>query len=465
MTRPDGRREAPEEEGGEDLRPEDLSPPHPLTYRDLIAMQRRLKGNRSLFSLRSNNGRTNSLRLALAALSATLWAFAVHAHGPGSWLGIGWSIMMVAATGNLVASLLIGLRVVAIGEQILRIGAGDLEHRTALPGRDETVRLCEALEKLRARSARVVKLQLVERMTARLEDRNATLRKTIESLKRTQDRIVVGQKAVELGVLTAGVAHEIRNPLNFVRNFSEGARELVAEMAQGIEGQNDRIGTRRMDTLRELRAEVEENFERIAAHTERADAIVEQMLMLGETQGAAQDVELNALVGRHSRLACRAAEQKDPGLGVRLEEVYDERVGELTAVPQALARVVLNLVSNACYAAGEGPKDPSEDYEPTVWVETRRNEGEVEIEVRDNGPGIDEAIREKVLTPFFTTKPPNVATGLGLSQCADAVRQHGGTIAIGSGPEGGASVRLTIPEQGLDPDRTGPEPAANAARV
>ena len=135
----------------------------------------------------------------------------------------------------------------------------------------------------------MVKLQLVERMTARLEQRNAELRETIESVERAQDRIVAQQKAAELGELTSGVAHEIRNPLNFVKNFSEDVRELMAEMAAGLQGQGDAIGDTKMGRLLELQREIDENLDRIDAGTTRADTIVQQMLMLGETQGAAQD--------------------------------------------------------------------------------------------------------------------------------------------------------------------------------
>ncbi|MDE0126711.1 MAG: HAMP domain-containing sensor histidine kinase [Bryobacterales bacterium] len=445
VMRPDGWIEDSEEEFGAHVRPEDWPPRRVLTFRDLLGMQRRLKGNRSLLSLRSSSGRANSLRLALAVLSVALWAYIVHAHGVGSWLGIGWTAMAVAAVANVVLSLLIGLRVVAIGEWILRLGAGDLDYRTTLGGKDEMARLCQALEKLRDRSVRVVKLQLVERMTARLEQRNAELRETIKSVERAQDRIVAQQKAAELGELTSGVAHEIRNPLNFVKNFSEDVRELMAEMAAGIHGQGDAIGDNKMRRLRELQREIDENLDRIDADTTRADTIVQQMLMLGETQGAAQDVDLNGLVSEHARLACRAAEQQDRRCKVRLREAYDERIGEVRVVAQAIARVVLNVVGNACYAVNERSAEAPDGYEPTVWVITRGKETEFEIEVRDNGPGIDEAIREKVTTPFFTTKPPSVGAGLGLSQCADAARQHGGKIALGSSASGGAAIRIVLP--------------------
>ena len=445
VTKPDGWIQDREALSGADPRPEDWPPRRVLTYRDLIGMQRRLRGNRSLLSLRSTNGRANSLRLGLVGLCLPLWAFAIHAHGIGSWLGIGWTVMGVAAVSNVVLSLLIGLRVVAVGEWILRLGAGDLDYRTTLGGKDELARLCKALETLRDRSVRVVKLQLVERMTARLEQRNARLRETIERLERAQDQIVARQKAAELGELTSGVAHEIRNPLNFVKNFTEDTGELLAEMSTSIQSQKDAIGEKKMRRLLKVQSGIEENLDRIEVHTARADMIVQQMLMLGETQGAAQDVDLNRLVSQHARLACRAAEQQDPDLKVRLKEVYDERIGEVRVVAQAIARGVLNLVGNACYAVNERRAKAPEGYEPTVWIRTCSKETNLEIEVRDNGPGIDKAIREKVMTPFFTTKPPSVGAGLGLCQCADAARQHGGTVELGSSAAGGAMIRIVLP--------------------
>ena len=444
-TRPDGWIEDREEASDADPRPEDWPPRRVLTFRDLIGMQRHVTGDWSLLSPRSSAGRPNCLRLGLAGLSVALWAYAVHAHGIGSWLGIGWTVIAVAMVGEAVLSLLIGLRVVAVGEWILRLGAGDLDYRTTLGGNDEAARLCQALEKLRDRSVRVVKLQLVERMTERLEQRNAELRETIERLQKTQDRIVAQQKATELGELTSGVAHEIRNPLNFVKNFSEDARDLMDEMAQIIQGRVDAIGDDKTGRLQELQREIEENLDHIEADAARADTIVQQMLVLGETQGRVLNVDLNGLVSEHARLACRVAEQQDGRCNVRLKEVYDERIGEVRIFGQSVARVVLNLVGNACYSVNERSAEAPDGYEPTVWVITRGKETGLEIEVRDNGPGIDEAIREKVMTPFFTTKPPSVAAGLGLCQCADAARQHGGTIAIGSSAEGGAAIRIALP--------------------
>lgn len=240
-----------EEEAGADLRPEDGPPRRVLTYRGLIAMQRRLTGNRSLLSIRSSNRRTNSLRPALAGLFGALWVFAMGTHG------IGWTVMMVAATSNLVLSLLIGLRVVAVGEWILRVGAGGLDYRTSLGGKDELVRHCQALESLRDRSVRVLKRRLVERMTARLEERNTELRETIDRLGTAQDRIVAQEKAAELRELTSGAAHEIRNPLNFVKNFSESACELIAEMAEHIQRQAHAIAAKRMRTLLAVRSEID----------------------------------------------------------------------------------------------------------------------------------------------------------------------------------------------------------------
>ena len=308
--------------------------------------------------------------------------------------------MAVMALTNVVVSLLMGLRVVAVGEWILRLGAGDLDYRTTLGGKDEVAQLCRALEKLRDRSVRVVKLQLVERMTARLEQRNAELRETIEGLERAQDQIVAQRKAAELGELTAGVAHEIRIPLKSVKRSTERARELVSKMVGAVGEHRNAVEAQAMEAIEEIETDIEEDLELAVAYARRADSIVDRMLMLGTAQGALESVSLNDLVGEHARLACRAAEQTSGGIGVRLEEAYDDAVGTVTVVTQGIARIVLNIVGNACYAVNESGESEAQGREPTIWMSTRRNPD-----------GIDEAILDKVMNPFLTTKPPQRRRG------------------------------------------------------
>ena len=424
-----------------------VAAPPALTVRDLVMRQRGLRVIRSAWSIRSKTGKMNVIRATMAVVSGVLFASMVAAHGIDSWVTVGTGILAAGAIANLVISTVLALRMITIAEWIMRLGMGDLEYRVRLSGKDELALMCLALERVRDRTVRIVKLSLVERLAAELEKSNAELRETVESLTRAQDQIVARQKAAELGELTAGVAREIRIPLNLVKHFTESTRELVQEMVGAVREDRDALEAQEMKVLEEIETDIEEDLERVVAHARRADAIVNRMLMLGTAQGTFECVRLNDLVEEHARLACGAAERTSGEAGVRLEEAYDDAVGAVTVVTQGIARVVLNVVGNACYAVNERRAGESKGYEPTIWITTRKDADGIEIEVRDNGPGIDEAILDNVMTPFFTTKPPNVGAGLGLSQCADAVRQHGGTIGIESRVGAGTTVRIGLPAE------------------
>ena len=270
------------------------------------------------------------------------------------------------------------------------------------------------------------------------------------------------QKAAELGEPTAGVAREILNPLEFVKSLTESTRGLAEEMVGAVGEGRDALEAQEMEEIEALEADIKDSLEHVVAHTGRADAIVERMLMLGTAQGAFEYLRLNDLVGEHARLACRAAERASEGFEVRLEELYDDAVGAVPLVAQGIARVVLNVVGNACYAVDERLAGQTEGYEPTIRITIRKEADRIKIEVRDNGPGIDEVILDKVMTSFFTTKPPSVGAGLGLSQCADAVRQHGGTIEIESRAGAGTTVRIELPAGGIEEDAGEPQRGSKA---
>ena len=431
-----------------ELEGEAAAPPV-LTLRDLLTRQRGLRLMRAGWSIGSTTGKLNIIRTTLALVSGLLLERMVAAHGIDSWTTVATLILAAGATANLVFSNVIALRTITIAEWIMRLGMGDLKYRVRLSGKDELAFMCDALERVRDRSVRVVKLSLVEHLAAELEKSNAELRETVESLTKAQDQIVARQKASELGELTAGVAREIRIPLKSVMRFTESSRELVRTMGGTVRENRDALVAEEMEAMEEIETDIEEDLELVVAHARRADAIVDRMLMLGTAQGAVERVRLNDLVGEHARLACAAAELSSGGIGVRLEEAYDDAVGTVTVVRQGIARIVLNLVGNACYAVHEPRKREAQGYEPTIWISTRKTADGIEIVVRDNGPGIDEAIIDKVMTPFFTTKPANVGVGLGLSQCADAAQQHGGTIGIESRVGAGTTVRIGLPAQGV----------------
>jgi signal transduction histidine kinase len=219
-----------------------------------------------------------------------------------------------------------------------------------------------------------------------------------------------------LGELTAGIAHEIQNPLNFVNNFSEVSKELIVEMKDEIE----KIGN---TDLKHLASDIENNLDKINHHGKRADAIVKGMLQHSRTSsGQKEPININTLADEYLKLAYQGIRAKDKtlsagqaGFNTSLETDFDETIGKVNIIPQDIGRVLLNLYNNAFYAVAEKQKQSIEGYEPIVSVRTRKVNSEVEISVADNGNGIPEKIKEKIFQPFFTTKPTGQGTGLGLS--------------------------------------------------
>ena len=306
------------------------------------------------WSFRSTAGRMNVIRATLAVVTAVLFA-RTWSPRTGSVRGpqVATAILVVGTIANFVVANVTALRLIAISEWIMRLGMGDLEYRVMLSGNNVGAAMCVALERVRDRSVRIVKLALVERLAAELEKSNAELRETVESLTRARDQIVARQKAAELGELTGGIAREIRIPLNSVKRLTESTCDLVREMVGAVRGRRAALEAQEMEEVEEIETDIEEDLELVVAHARRAEAVVDRMLMLGTAQGALECVRLNDLVGEHARLACGAAELASGGVGVRLEEAYDDAVGTVTVVTQGIARIVLNVVGNACYAVND----------------------------------------------------------------------------------------------------------------
>ena len=250
-----------------------------------------------------------------------------------------------------------------------------------------------------------------------------------------------------MGELTAGVAHEIRNPINFVINFSQTSAELVAELSEILEAAETGLEGETADEVAEIRDDLISNMERIGEHCDRANRIVETILTLGKDTGSLQPTDLNSLVSHHAELAYQSARAMDDSVEVEIVERFDSEIGQITLAPEGMARVVLNMVGNSCYAVAERERSAEReaDYVPTVWLETRMAGEEVEIVIRDNGSGIPSDAITKVLNPFFTTKPPDVGAGLGLSQSADIVRRHGGHIKVVSEIGGYTEMTIVLP--------------------
>ena len=274
-------------------------------------------------------------------------------------------------------------------------------------------------------------MNLVQSLLDELQVKNQALEDTVEELRQTQDRIISQQKLAELGQLTAGVAHEIRNPLQFVSNFAEASKEITKQLAGMLEQSGENPTEEDTAEIKELAADLRDNMTRIIQNSNRANRIVSDMLAL-RTEGAREfrQVDLNLMVTEYAMLAYQATRSRDPEFNIEIMWDLDPQAGQIEVVPEDLGRVIINLVSNACQATAErGAETPG--YRPVLWLSTKRKAEEMEIRVGDNGPGMTPEVMNRIFSPFFTTKEAGKGTGLGLSLSHDIVREHGGTIISG----------------------------------
>ena len=242
-----------------------------------------------------------------------------------------------------------------------------------------------------------------------------------------------------LGELTAGIAHEIQNPLNFVNNFSEVNKELIVEMKEEIDKGN-------LEEVREIATDIEDNEQKINHHGKRADAIVKGMLEHSRAStGQKEPTDINALADEYLRLSYHGLRAKDRDFNAEFKTDFDESVGKIEVVPQDIGRVLLNLINNAFYAVSEKKRQLNGTFEPTVTVSTKRTGVKVEIVVKDNGNGIPQIIVDKIFQPFFTTKPTGQGTGLGLSLSYDIIKAHGGELKVESKEGEGAEFIIELP--------------------
>ena len=351
-------------------------------------------------------------------------------------------------------------RLSRLSDRMRALAAGDLESEVVVTGRDEVADMAAALEVFRQDALEVQRLNLVEQLAQELGERNEQLESAMGELNRAQSQIVAREKLAALGEVTAGVAHEIRNPLNFIKNFSEASEELLDELLEAIEESINELDEDDRDYVDEINGDLVDNFKRIIFHSSRANRIVEDMLRMGRGVGEMQSTAINVLVRDHAMLAYHSARATDADYVVDIEEDFDPDAGELQVVSQDLGRVFLNLVSNAGYAANQKyieakQSDESDGFRPTVRIRTRRTADKVTVSVWDNGSGIDEDTVGKIFEPFFTTKPTDKGTGLGLAMSNDIVRSHGGTLTVQSTPGEQTEFVVSLP---LDP------PAATASQ-
>ncbi len=346
-----------------------------------------------------------------------------------------------------------------LSDRMRRMAEGDLEAEVDIGGRDEVGEMAAALEVFRRHALEVQRLNLVEKLADELKSKNDQLESALGDLEKAQDQIVMREKLAALGELTAGVAHEIKNPLNFIKNFSEVSIELLDEMLEEVRtlagdrkaaenGGKGEDGEEPEDDdtaelIEEIAGDLTGNLKTIHEHGVRANNIVQSMLQMGRGSGERRPANINALLSEHARLAYHSARASDSDFNIDLQEDLDPGIGEIEVIPQDLSRVFLNMVTNACYATHEKRmalketdpdavklKEGGADYEPQLRLTTRAVEDSIEIRIRDNGSGIPDELVEKIFHPFFTTKPTDQGTGLGLALSSDIIRQHGGSIRV-----------------------------------
>jgi two-component system, NtrC family, sensor kinase len=282
-------------------------------------------------------------------------------------------------------------------------------------------------------------IEELEQKRKAIEEANMALQKSLEELKTTQAQLIQSEKMASLGELTAGIAHEIQNPLNFVNNFSDVSKELLNEMM-------DELATGNLQLAKEIASDVEQNLEKIHYHGKRADAIVKGMLQHSRTSsGQKEPTDLNALTDEYLRLAYHGLRSKDSTFNAAMETELEPGLPKVNVVPQDIGRVILNLITNAFYTVNEKRKRGIPDYKPCITLRTKSADHKIWLSVHDNGDGISEDVREKIFQPFFTTKPTGEGTGLGLSISYDIVKAHGGDLTVKSVPNEFTEFTIQLP--------------------
>ncbi len=270
---------------------------------------------------------------------------------------------------------------------------------------------------------------LVAERTEEINRQKEELVTALDHLKTTQVQLVQSEKMASLGELTAGIAHEIQNPLNFVNNFAEVNTELIEELKE--EQEKDAPDH---ELVEEILRDLADNMSKMVHHGKRADSIVKGMLMHSRTgSGEKENVDVNALADEYMRLAYHGLRAKDKSFNATLEKDFQNEIMKARVMPQDFGRVLLNIFNNAFYAVAQRTKSEGDGYRPTVWLSSKLNNGAVEIRIKDNGMGIPDSARAKIFEPFFTTKPTGQGTGLGLSLSYDIIcNGHGGTLEVES---------------------------------
>jgi signal transduction histidine kinase len=337
-----------------------------------------------------------------------------------------------------------GMRAIVDGRRDITIPSG---------GRDEIADMARAVEVFRNNAIALDGLlaereQAAARLEQKVAERTGELSASLHELRAAQDRLVQTEKLASLGQLTAGIAHEIKNPLNFVNNFSSVSVELVDELQDLLKGAQ--LEAKTGSEIAELAETLRGNLNKVAQHGKRADSIVKNMLLHSrQGSGEHRPIDINTVVEESLNLAYHGARAEKQGFNITLEKSFDPAAGEVDLFPQEITRVLLNLISNGFYAATKRKVEANGgDYEPILAAATKNLGDRVEIRIRDNGTGIPPEVKERMFNPFFTTKPAGEGTGLGLSISHDIIiKQHAGTIEVDTKAGEYTEFRITLPRK------------------
>ena len=370
-------------------------------------------------------------------------------------LRLGWWLILAVNVLGVVAAVVVGwkffgerllARVQHLSNAMRRMTQGDLRVKVEITGDDEVADMASDLEVFRKHALEVQRLNLVEKLASEVQAKNEALEETLENLRRTQKQIAKQEKLASLGALTAGIAHEIRNPLNFVNNFAALSKELIDELREELD--DDGNGEIDREYLEEILGDLKLNVTKVREHGGRANRIVEGMLAHSrEEAGQAEDVDVNQVLDEYAKLAYHGLRASDPMFNVTIDREFDEEAGAVHAIARDLSRVFLNVITNACQATEIRRKEGEEGYSPTVVLRTKGEEKRVLVSIRDNGTGIPEEVLKKIFDPFFTTKSGTKGTGLGLSISHEIIEEHGGSLQVESKEGEFTEFTVTVPRR------------------